>query len=485
MRYRVLNVQITALALLAALGTVIPATAKVFIPTTTNDTSDGTCDLDCSLRDAITAANQSPGFDAIVLGAGTYRVTGAAGEDLNQSGDLDVLDDLTIVGVSAEQTILEGASDRVVDVLGGTTVEINGVTLRKGRTGTGVHGGGLRNAGRLTLTRVHVTGNVAGGAGGGLFSSGASSDLVIAQSAVTANSAGGVGGGLAVDDFLTLTDSTISGNTAGGTGGGLHTYNNTDADLRNVTITANSAAQAGGLYAESIPFQSTSRPRIEATILAGNIASTDRDCGGAPASAGHNVLGVGGACIDFTAAKADRAGSTGSPVDAKLGALANNGGATPTHALLAGSPALGGAASCTPTDQRGALRPAGTCAVGAFEQTAACLTGGSVLCLKGNRFKVTMTYKGGQGQTGSGQALPYNDGTGTFWFSDPTAFDTTVRVVDGCAGNQRYWVQLSGFTRSEVTTKVTDTVTGATKTYVNPLGRIFRTVLDTNAFPCN
>ncbi|MEZ4730031.1 MAG: choice-of-anchor Q domain-containing protein [Caldilineaceae bacterium] len=47
-----------------------------------------------------------------------------------------------------------------------------------------------------------------------------------------------------------------------------------------------------------------------------------------------------------------------------------NGGATPTHALLSGSPAIDAAnnAFCTPADQRGVARPQGPgCDIGAFE----------------------------------------------------------------------------------------------------------------------
>lgn len=69
-----LKISVLTTAWLAAAGAAIPAGAEVFIPTTTSDSADGSCEIDCSLRDAITAANQSPGFDAIVLGPGTYQL---------------------------------------------------------------------------------------------------------------------------------------------------------------------------------------------------------------------------------------------------------------------------------------------------------------------------------------------------------------------------------------------------------------------------
>jgi hypothetical protein len=80
------------------------------------------------------------------------------------------------------------------------------------------------------------------------------------------------------------------------------------------------------------------------------------------ASAGHNVL------TDATCAPTPTDQVVGS---ALLGALGDNGGATPTHALLSGSPAIDApdAALCPATDQRGVARPQGpACDVGAFER---------------------------------------------------------------------------------------------------------------------
>jgi CSLREA domain-containing protein len=478
-----LKIHSTALALLAALSFVAPAGAGVCTPSPTAE-PDGSCDLDCSLRDAITAANQSAGFDVIVLGPGVYAASGSGSEDSNANGDLDILDDLAIVGAGADKTNIEGSAERVLDIAAGTTVEIIGVKISNGRELIG-NGGGIHNAGELTLTRVQVSGNSANaGAGGGIFSGGATSSLTIAQSAIVSNVAAGVGGGIALDGPLTLTDSTISGNSAGTLGGGLYAFQNSDAEIVNVTITGNQAAsQAGGLYAASTPFQSTDRPVLRDTILAGNTAPTDRDCGGAPASGGHNILGVGGTCIDFTAAKEDLVGTAAAPRDPKLGPLANNGGTTPTHALLAGSPAINAGASCTVADQRGLVRSASSCDIGAFELDAtACLTGGPNLCLNEERFKVNVSFKTSQGQTGSGQAVQLTPDTGYFWFFSPSNVEVTIKVLNGCGFNQRFWVFLSGLTNVEVTVTVTDVVTGATKTYTNPQGRTFRTVLDTSAF---
>lgn len=477
------KIHLTILALLAT-GAAAPATARVFTPTTTADVADGSCDVDCSLRDAISAANQSPGLDVIVLGPGIYATSGAGPEDLNANGDLDILDDLTLIGASAEQTTIAGFNERVLDVGAGIDVEIVGVRISNGQQLSG-NGGGIRNAGNLTLTRVQVSGNrTSGGAGGGIWSGGNGSSLTIAQSAVTSNTATTVGGGIAIDGVMTLTDSTLSNNGGVATGGGIHAFEDAPVEIVNVTITANNAAsQGGGLYAESTPFISTDHPVLRDTILAGNTAAADRDCAGTPGSDGHNVLGAGGACLDFMAAKGDKIGTAAAPLDPRLGPLANNGGTTLTHALLAGSPALGAGADCTAVDQRGVPRPPGACDAGAFELDATlCLTGGPNLCLSDERFKVSVSFKTLQGSTGEGQAVQLTPDTGYFWFFDRSNVEVTLKVLNGCGFNQRFWVFLSGLTNVEVTVRVTDTATGQTKTYTNPQGRTFRTILDTSAF---
>jgi hypothetical protein len=98
-----------------------------------------------------------------------------------------------------------------------------------------------------------------------------------------------------------------------------------------------------------------------------SLRGSSPDCAGALTSAGHNVIGNDGGCT-LAPAAADQIGTAGSPLDPKLGPLANNGGYSQTHALLGGSPAIDtGGSTCASTDQRGFARPAGTaCDIGAF-----------------------------------------------------------------------------------------------------------------------
>src|SRR5207244_3305019 len=100
-----------------------PAGAAVFNVTKTADTNDGACNSDCSLREAIIAANPvGTGADTINVPAGSYRLTLAGGDNTAATGDLDIRDDMTIVGAGASSTVIDaggagGLGDRVFNVL--------------------------------------------------------------------------------------------------------------------------------------------------------------------------------------------------------------------------------------------------------------------------------------------------------------------------------------------------------------------------------
>src|SRR5205807_2430480 len=86
--------------------------------TKTADTNDSVCDSDCSLREAIVAANGNGQADMIAVPAGTYHLTIAgAGEEAAATGDLDITSDMTIIGAGATSTIIDatGLGDRVFE----------------------------------------------------------------------------------------------------------------------------------------------------------------------------------------------------------------------------------------------------------------------------------------------------------------------------------------------------------------------------------
>lgn len=72
--------------------------------------------------------------------------------------------------------------------------------------------------------------------------------------------------------------------------------------------------------------------------------------------------------------------------------------------------------------------------------------------------------------------------TGYLWFFNPANVEAVIKVLDACALNQRFWVFAGGLTDVNTVIRVTDTKTGTSKMYTNPLGRAFLPVQDTSAF---
>lgn len=229
-------------AVLVAVGIVcgISAAGAAMIPV--NSTADDTAaNGNCTLREAVIAANTDSPVDAcpagsaadvITVPAGTYVLTQTgAGEEAAATGDLDLLDDVEIVGAGAATTIVDGnLSDRVFDVSPsgpGATVGLTGITVRNGRilSSMFIAGGGIQNAGTLTVTDCVISGNTASSTssavGGGLQSTGT---LLLVNSIVSGNTAAAspiaahpltaLGGGIHSAGSANIVDSTIDGNTA-------------------------------------------------------------------------------------------------------------------------------------------------------------------------------------------------------------------------------------------------------------------------------
>ncbi|MBI1880070.1 MAG: hypothetical protein HYR94_17935 [Chloroflexi bacterium] len=303
----------------------------------------------------------------------------------------------------------------------------NNVTVCSGPPATG--GSGIyNNDGIMTLTDVTISGNTntcPGGFGGGFFNL---AIMTLSRVTISGNSAtygAGIanGGDFGSTDVvktndLTVVNSTISGNIGvtldvrGARGGGI--YNRTISGaaavnglkLTNATLTNNSAIFGGGIY--DLP---DNNPVIlKNTILAGNTATSTfpgqpkgPDCGGSTdpigtiISNGHNILGSTEGC-SFAATGTDQLN-----VNPLLAALQDNGGATLTHGLQPGSPAIdrGDNGSCPATDQRNFSRPIdgdangnAVCDVGAYETAKQILTSLNPTGVKFGSPTFTLTVKG-------------------------------------------------------------------------------------------
>lgn len=361
------------LAVLASLLVAAPAQAATFVVTKKEDSRDGQCNADCSLREAVDAANVDGGADEIVLPPGILRLTLFGVEDDNANGDLDVLTDVTIRGAGAAATTIQSAvDDRVIDLIGSISdLRLLDLTITGGRAlSPNRDGGGIRSteAGELLLERVVVRGNLARGeasaaSGGGIFKQ--LGPLIIRDSAIIGNQAlsGGSGGGIWLETAaatLALSNVTIAENRANVNGGGVFLNSEIPATIVNTTITGNEAGgNVGGLLG------TTPDVVMRSSILAGNTAGSPNrdDCEegefAAPlVSEGGNV---GPAACGF-----------GQATDALTTAPLLSGltaSAIPVLEPLPGSPALDRAVGlCPATDARGVARPQGSaCDAGAAE----------------------------------------------------------------------------------------------------------------------
>jgi hypothetical protein len=111
-----------------------------------------------------------------------------------------------------------------------------------------------------------------------------------------------------------------------------------------------------------------------------------------------------------------------------------------------------------------------------------CPADGDTLCLNSDRFRVEVTWRNYANQTGHGQAVPFRNDSGLFWFFGPSNIEMLIKVINACGFNQRYWVYAAATTDVEYTLTVTDTVANTSRQYYNTLGNRAAAITDSSAF---
>jgi CSLREA domain-containing protein len=357
----------------------------------------------CTLRAAVQEAGVGLTGINYVIQVPAYTITLVL-------GNLDVTHSMQIVGAGMRATVISGGnSSRVFGIENHSgIVALSDMTLRDGNAGDPQQGGAIEvYGGAVSLTRCLLVHNYAY-LGGAIALSGSGISLATSQCVMTDCHATLYGGALndSYGSSITLTSTTINGNTAALSGGGVfaQAFNQpgTKLNLVNCTVTGNTGDSGGGIYVDGgVPLglfnvtvagnranggtgggiaRTTAGTGVFATFINSILAYNEYrvkteffpdDCAGTFTSDGHSTVRtvLAGHCT------VTGAYSTADPM---LGVLQDNGGFTPTQALLSGSPAIEGGNSqgCVSdgggpltTDQRGVHRPIGAvCDRGAYER---------------------------------------------------------------------------------------------------------------------
>ncbi|MEP6900146.1 MAG: carboxypeptidase regulatory-like domain-containing protein [Actinomycetota bacterium] len=269
-------------------------TPVMFVPEATftvsklTDTNDGACNGDCSLREAVVAANAAAGTDMITFTpSGTHQLTidNAGVENASTEGDLDITQGLTITGNGSGNTILQAGTttangiDKVLSINplfnSAFATSITGVTVRFGRNPSTFaadgFGGGFdwegSGTGTLTVSGSIVTDNRSvDGDGGGIAATNSlagAGTFTVSNSTIANNIPGRsganspVGGGAFVGQStpylftnVVINNNSVNGSGGQGQGGGIFAFGPSGAGgnsfLTGSTVTNNSAPSDGG-----------------------------------------------------------------------------------------------------------------------------------------------------------------------------------------------------------------------------------------------
>lgn len=267
---------------------------------------DQTANGNCTLREAILAANTNTTIDNCTAGDAendAIDLTAVIGIINLGSGLPTITENLNITGPGMGiLSVNANGTSRVITVDSPTdnqTISISGLTLTSGdnswvgggafvnygdtlelsscgvTNNTGInYGGGIYNRGTVKLTDVTVSGNnVTNYDGGGIYNQGGT--LTITNSTISGNTTAGHGAGIfSYGDTVTITQTTINGNIASLAAGGIYNWEGT-LTLTDSTVSGNTAKEGGGI----------DNARSECTAIIENVTvnnntATNNDGGG-------------------------------------------------------------------------------------------------------------------------------------------------------------------------------------------------------------
>jgi hypothetical protein len=281
---------------LSCAGVLAAATATLIIPTTAK--AAVACN-EAALVAAINAANAAGGGTVTLATGCTYTLTASHGGGAHGPDGLPLI--TTPITLSGDGSTITRAGGllaptfRIVEVTSTGALTTKSVTLSNGSTSgllglAGGDGGGIYNAGAVTLTNSTLSGNHAGARGGGIYNGLGAATFT--SSTVSGNSVtgllgvtGGDGGGIYNDGgTVTFTSGNLSSNRAaglldlvGGMGGGMYDNGGT-VTVTSSFVESNTAHQAAGIVTINGIFTLTSTS-VTLNVAVVNPGGIDRSGG--------------------------------------------------------------------------------------------------------------------------------------------------------------------------------------------------------------
>jgi CSLREA domain-containing protein len=334
----------------AATGSAVAGSTS-FTPTRFDDPiPDGCVPTDCSLREAIIAANAASGETLISLQPGTYTlmipfVEGSGAQD----GDLDInADDLTLTGSTTGVTTIDGGNaivpaslpagptptrDRIFEIDPGAQVSISQLVLQNGDNAG--PGGAIEVHGDVELTNSTITQNR--GQGGGAIAVQEGGTLYMELDTISNNTATQFGGaiynnGTFESNNIQIVENKVVNVTCAGCGTGGGVYNVGDLKLTNTTVRANEADGGGGMnnlaaatissstfsdntYNAIINSRDATTMHLDTSTISGNHGGNGVTQTAAGGIANYSVLNINNTTITLNSATLAGAGGILSDID--------------------------------------------------------------------------------------------------------------------------------------------------------------------------
>jgi predicted outer membrane repeat protein len=288
-------------------------------------------------------------------------------------GELGNTGNVNITDSTFSNNTANGAGGAIYFDSGVNDVSISGSTFSDNEANSSGGGGAIYavNGGSFTISSSTFSGNYSDSWGGALYMGTTGQVITITDSLFVDNTSADEGGAIdfdADDQVVTINNSTFVDNTSADEGGAIWKEEGGSLTINMSTITENSSVTDGGgvwFDGDTAGNAAQADVTITGTILTGNTgfegAADDlgsRDGATSQvATISDSILGVVKATITVTASNNIDATAPGFVLG--LAALADNGGATETMALLTGSPAIDAGPATVPTflgndfDQRG------------------------------------------------------------------------------------------------------------------------------------